>query len=388
MGVQIRESLERKLHEEEDLIFLDFASVKRGIFRRPAFLALTSQRFFLFHLDLFQPTEVVSIPWPASKSFRVLPKTKGILHRAPRLAELTYQTPEGEAKIQFSVGRSGAPDKTETLCKNLSLRFQIQDKEIYTVADTVVVYSEGRQQHTRLRRWVFDLLPDPEGAGVLALLTNEAVMQQRLHNLLYLDLEGEVRWRAELPTAKGVPDSYLRIGTENGNFYGFTWSGLSCELDRETGGIIRLKRITKEGSPSRGRDDLEVSSPSGEYLANLLFAGEDRHETRLYRLFIEPALLFKERVFGPEIHWSPDGRYLAVQEIFLNRTHGVQSVGIVLFDLHKRLEALVEKSISRSFIPQGWNKDGLLQYGKGLITERGESKEIGVDKVFWLPLQT
>lgn len=381
MGIEIRESLSKHLQPREDLLFLDFAYIKDRIFKKPAFLVLTSQRFLLFRWELFQLEKLAAVPWPLVQSVEALPERKfRLFGPVTKAVRLKYSLSDGQkAALQFSIGRPGTPDKSETFSRNLSLHFSVDGREIFTVADTIIIYYQGEFQHTRMRRWIFDLVPYMQGQGVLVLLTNEAVAQQRLHNLVFLDYSGEVRWRADLPSSEGIADSYLRFKVEDGRVFGYTWSGFVCELDIITGDIINMHRISKGGLSGPNLVDLVFPSACGQYQADLFYVGEDRFGVKLYRLFIEPGVLVKERFFGGVAQWSPNGRYLAVQEIFFTRSQGFQSVGLVLFDLEEKREALVEKSIEPSFIPLGWESDKLLQYGN--------QQTISVDKVFWLPLQ-
>ncbi|MBO8127410.1 MAG: hypothetical protein H0Z38_09280 [Firmicutes bacterium] len=388
MSSGLRQVLSRDLLPGEALIFLDFAVIHKRFGRRPAFLVLTSRRFLFFEHDLFQVKQVAGGFWVDLSSLEMV-ETPGIRFLKPKgqSARLVYSTESGEETVLFNVGRPGVPDKTETLVKNLSLRFKVGEKQVYTVGDTIIITDGSDFKHVRLRHWVFDLAPDYRREGLLALLTNEAVIRQRLHNLLYLNLSGEVCWRADLPTSRGTPDSYLKIQVGEETIKGHTWSGLICELNPKDGCITGIQRIPGVFGPGKNDVDIEVVSEDNSKKALLLYAGEDRLENGLYRLFVPTTHLFKERLFGSEACWSPDGRYLAVQEVFLGSGQGIQSVGIVVFDLANEKEALVEKSVSRSFIPQGWSPEGKLIFGRGRLSERGETKMISMEEVFWLPLK-
>jgi len=378
---ELRQLLERRLVANEDLLFLDFATVAGRLFPRSALLALTSHRLLLFAFNLFTLDEIVSVPWWKIKHFHLLPSKKfSLLSPGARFAELSYSSDSGDNKVTFAVGRSGLADKTQALVKNLSLRFTTADTSIFVVADTLIFYIHGQVRHVRFRHWIADAILDELHQSIVVLLSNEAVVQKRLYNLVSLDYTGEITWRGELPTAKGVPDSFLKVELIDGEIIGYSWSGFLCKLASATGKIIELRRALGGG---HNRADLVTRSEAGRQ-ATLILAGEDRLGNRLYRLFIESSHFFKERLFGGQAHWSPDGRYLAVQEYYYSHSHGIQSVGVVLFDLEENQEALVEKSVSRNFGPQGWKSSETLLYGQG---KDKNTQEISVRRVFWLPLK-
>ncbi|NLY55889.1 MAG: hypothetical protein GX058_05215 [Firmicutes bacterium] len=379
---ELQQLLEQRLAANEDLLFLDFATLAGGLFPRSALLALTSHRLLLIAFNFFSLDEIVSVPWWEIKHFYLLPPKK-VNWFAPsaRFAELCYVSGGQEKTITFAVGRSGQAERTHALVKNLSLRFAAAETQIFVVADTLIYYTQGQVRHIRLHHWISNAILDELHQSIYVLLSNEAVVQNRLYNLVSLDYHGEIKWRGELPTGKGVPDSFVRVEFSEGEIIGYTWSGFLCKLASASGRIIELQRAV--GS-RHSRGDLEAYSADGRQKATLILAGEDRLGNRLYRLFIESSHFFKERLFGAQAHWSPDGRYLAVQEFFFSHLHGIQSVGVVLFDLETNREALVEKSVSRSFAPQGWKSAETLLYGPG---KGKNAQEISVQRVFWLPLR-
>jgi outer membrane protein assembly factor BamB len=74
--------------------------------------------------------------------------------------------------------------------------------------------------------------------GVLALLSAPPTGANRIQNLVFVDGDGEVRWRAKLPSNVAV-DSYVAVTLDgSAQLLASTWSGHQVILDGDTGEIV------------------------------------------------------------------------------------------------------------------------------------------------------
>lgn len=56
------------------------------------------------------------------------------------------------------------------------------------------------------------------------------------HNLLFIDFEGNLLWRAELTSTAGG-NRYVDAEVANGSIHGWTWDGWYCTIDEANGRI-------------------------------------------------------------------------------------------------------------------------------------------------------
>jgi hypothetical protein len=123
-------------------------------------------------------------------------------------------------------------------------------------------------------------------------------------------------------------------------------------------------------------DKIEKKSPDGKHTAVFIVQGEIRYGPMYFSLSIDQKPVEK-RIFGDEFQWSPDSRYLAVQEwLTMDYEEGPRTRAI-LFDLEQnRLGYLkaVNKGFATDFVFDN-NKIIYKQQFKGM----GRTEEVEVD---------
>ncbi|WP_188658189.1 hypothetical protein [Sphingomonas metalli] len=61
-----------------------------------------------------------------------------------------------------------------------------------------------------------------------------------LHNIVCVEHDGAVRWRAALPKAAAARDCFVSLQDVGGRLVARTWSGLMVELCPETGSHVAV----------------------------------------------------------------------------------------------------------------------------------------------------
>jgi len=67
----------------------------------------------------------------------------------------------------------------------------------------------------------------------------DAVSPNRLENLVRIDGDGAIRWRARLPENSG-PDCFVAIGRMGDMLVATTWTGYRVELNPDNGEHMRM----------------------------------------------------------------------------------------------------------------------------------------------------
>jgi outer membrane protein assembly factor BamB len=81
-------------------------------------------------------------------------------------------------------------------------------------------------------------IPLGNGTNWIVLLDPDASQSPTFENLLCVDLQGRLLWKAKLPT---YPDAYLSVTVCSGSIWAGTWSGFKVKLDPNTG--TEIERI-------------------------------------------------------------------------------------------------------------------------------------------------
>ena len=123
-------------------------------------------------------------------------------------------------------------------------------------------------------------------------------------------------------------------------------------------------------------------SPNKEYIATLSLLGEIQAGLGYYTLSIDGfPLLFANRVFGKVCMWSPDSRFLAVQEWKdADESNMHKSYLLLIIDVRARRECLIAsiESVQGNILPQGFIGDSLMYtviyYGQFGMTKNFESQ--------------
>ena len=123
-------------------------------------------------------------------------------------------------------------------------------------------------------------------------------------------------------------------------------------------------------------------SPDKKHKATLSFIGEIQPDLGYYTFSIDKSpLLFANRVFGKVCLWSPDSRFLAVQEWKDAAELSVhKSYLLLIIDVLTKRECLIAsiESVQGNILPQGYIGESLLYtviyYGQFGTTKNFESK--------------
>jgi len=110
-----------------------------------------------------------------------------------------------------------------------------------------------------------------------------------------------------------------------------------------------------------------ASSPNGQYEATLEWVGEIRFGPAYYRLYIRGRVL-SDRVFGSEFIWSPDSRFLLVQEWLTTSEAEGPNTMLVAFDVQHGRECALAKA-SHGFVDAIGVLDNVVRYRKSYYSE-------------------
>jgi hypothetical protein len=114
------------------------------------------------------------------------------------------------------------------------------------------------------------------------------------------------------------------------------------------------------------------TSPDNQHHAFLQYLGEIRFGPAFYTLQID-TISFGKRVFGNKFLWSPDSRYVAIQEWeTVSEALGPQTQ-LLLIDLETRRECVLSKAEQGFILPKKFENDKLIYtkeyYGQGVVKE-------------------
>lgn len=113
-----------------------------------------------------------------------------------------------------------------------------------------------------------------------------------------------------------------------------------------------------------------VTSPDQQHQAEFRFAGEIRFGPSYFSLTVDGYALVG-RVFGDKALWSPDSRYLAVQEWLSTAEADGPQTALLCLDLLERRQCRVAKAAGGFITPLRFS-DNLLIYRKCYFRADGE----------------
>jgi hypothetical protein len=127
---------------------------------------------------------------------------------------------------------------------------------------------------------------------------------------------------------------------------------------------------------------LVFPSPNNKHKAILTQIGEDRPDSSYYTLSIDKSpLSFADRVFGKACIWSPESRFLAVQEWKeMNELNAPKSYLLLIIDILTNRECVIAsvEAEKGNILPEGFIGESLMYtviyYGQFGMTKNFESK--------------
>jgi hypothetical protein len=127
---------------------------------------------------------------------------------------------------------------------------------------------------------------------------------------------------------------------------------------------------------------LVFPSPNNKHKAILTQIGEDRPDSSYYTLSIDKSpLSFADRVFGKACIWSPESRFLAVQEWKeMNELKAPKSYLLLIIDILTNRECVIAsvEAEKGNILPEGFIGESLMYtviyYGQFGMTKNFESK--------------
>jgi len=112
------------------------------------------------------------------------------------------------------------------------------------------------------------------------------------------------------------------------------------------------------------RKPIEFPSPDKKHKAVLTYIGEIRADQGFYALSIDnPPLLFAGRTFGKVCVWSPESRFLVVQEWKETNEAGVPGLcQLLILDLSARRECIISNvdGSKGNILPESFIGDSLM----------------------------
>lgn len=123
-------------------------------------------------------------------------------------------------------------------------------------------------------------------------------------------------------------------------------------------------------------------SPNKKYKATLAYIGEIRADQACYSLSIDGfPYSFADRLFGYACVWSPESRFLAVQEWKeIDEAHGPKACLLLIIDLVARRECVIAnvEGVKGNILPENFIGESLMYtvvyYGQFGMTKSFESK--------------
>ena len=129
-------------------------------------------------------------------------------------------------------------------------------------------------------------------------------------------------------------------------------------------------------------NSLVFPSPNKKYKAILTHLGEARSDLGYYTLSIDKfPLSFTDRIFGKACIWSPESRFLAVQEWKeMNEFHAPKSYLLLIIDILTNRECVITsvEAEKGNILPESFIGESLMYtviyYGQFGMTKNFESK--------------
>lgn len=127
---------------------------------------------------------------------------------------------------------------------------------------------------------------------------------------------------------------------------------------------------------------LVFPSPNNKHKAVLTYMGEARPDSSYYTLSIDKSLLsFADRVFGKACIWSPESRFLAVQEWKeMDELNAPKSYLLLIIDILTNRECVIAsvEAEKGNILPESFIGESLMYtviyYGQFGMTKNFESK--------------
>ena len=129
-------------------------------------------------------------------------------------------------------------------------------------------------------------------------------------------------------------------------------------------------------------DPIVFPSPNKKHKAVLTYIGETRPDSSYYRLSIDKfPLSFEDRVFGKVCLWSPESRFLVVQEWKeTNELNAPKSYLLLIIDILTNRECVIAsvEAEKGNILPESFIGESLMYtviyYGQFGMTKNFESK--------------
>jgi len=129
-------------------------------------------------------------------------------------------------------------------------------------------------------------------------------------------------------------------------------------------------------------DPIVFPAPNKKHKAVLTYLGETRSDSSYYRLSIDKfPLSFEDRVFGKVCLWSPESRFLVVQEWKeMNELNAPKSYLLLIIDILTNRECVIAsvEAEKGNILPESFIGESLMYtviyYGQFGMTKNFESK--------------
>jgi len=129
-------------------------------------------------------------------------------------------------------------------------------------------------------------------------------------------------------------------------------------------------------------DPIVFPAPNKKHKAVLTYLGETRSDSSYYRLSIDKfPLSFEDRVFGKVCLWSPESRFLAVQEWKeINELNVPKTYLLLIIDILTNRECVIAsvEAEKGNILPESFIGESLMYtviyYGQFGMTKNFESK--------------
>jgi hypothetical protein len=120
-----------------------------------------------------------------------------------------------------------------------------------------------------------------------------------------------------------------------------------------------------------------AESPNGKHKAKLLFEGSIRFGPEYYRLQINKKNI-SGKIFGAEIKWSPDSRFLATQEWLTTDYEEGPITRLTLFDVPAKKLTYFD-TLQKGFAQDFSFENNIVYYKESFGSSSGSPEEYGVD---------
>lgn len=118
----------------------------------------------------------------------------------------------------------------------------------------------------------------------------------------------------------------------------------------------------------------KLSSFDQQHTAMLIYVGEIRFGPPYFSLSIDGNAL-EERVFGKELLWSPDSRYLAVQEWLSTAERDGPQTALLCIDVIEERQCQISQAAGGFIVPIRFEDDTLIYEKQYFGAERNGTTE-------------